>query len=251
MKVNGSLYKNRGTIKVHGDLWVRGEVYKNGDLQVDGTIYCTQFYGNEQGRGTVAHSEAQYNNADTFVMVQMTAAWFDDGNDVENAQGGHGDGGGYNTSTSFRKLPVQGRGADETPPSFNPTLQNFKSRSFFNRNNRLKTKKVEKINTGSALVTFSSRSHLEYFLSFLPQALDEDHKTVLKDVAYLARHAKLQGYGLEHQTGMGHVMEQSGKLAVGVKDGIVAGAGHITKVRSPLLSTSSFPHTCSNTSAPH
>jgi hypothetical protein len=75
MKVNGSLYKNTAPIKIDGDLWVRGEVYKNSDLRVAGTIYCTNFYSNEAGSGTVAHSGDRYHNSEDFEMVK-TEPWF-------------------------------------------------------------------------------------------------------------------------------------------------------------------------------
>jgi hypothetical protein len=83
MKVNGNMYKNHASISVEGDLWVRGEVYKNESLHVTGTIYCTSFYSNKEGSGTVAFHANKANkvhdNSENFDMVRMSGNWFEMG----------------------------------------------------------------------------------------------------------------------------------------------------------------------------
>jgi hypothetical protein len=68
--VQGNIYKNSGPIKVNGDIKCTGEVYKNTDLQVTGTVFCTNFYGNESGHGKVACSGDHQDNSASFEFVE-------------------------------------------------------------------------------------------------------------------------------------------------------------------------------------
>jgi hypothetical protein len=88
VKINGSVYKNRAPIKIKGDLWVHGEVYKNDSLNVSGTIFCTRFYHNRAGSGTVAHSDKQYENSDDFDMHELQTHWFEMGGRLSYAASG-------------------------------------------------------------------------------------------------------------------------------------------------------------------
>jgi hypothetical protein len=107
-------------------------------------------------------------------------------------------------------------------------------------------------------VTFSSRSHLEYFQSWLPQALEEGQKLILKDVVKLTKAADVDGYeGLAPKnaikqvgvlavgvgasavgvgaSAVGRVANVAMGVTVGVTHGVVAGAGHLQRAAGDVV----------------